>query len=227
MSKPFSLSIKSGSLAEYTANQITQFFPDEYDDCIIHLRTIIDDTLDRIFGCFSRINNKYYTDGTNVLFNHLNSDHYSMFLYLLGNTLYRISQEKEDAIRTADKLFLLNKALHGIDAYYRIKLPEVFVFVHPVGTVLGRARYGNYFMVYQNCTIGALEGDTYPEFGDYIIMFSGASIIGTSKVGSNIVFGARSFICNVDVPDDCVVTGMYPNHEFSTNNIHVKNRKFF
>ena len=38
-----------------------------------------------------------------------------------------------------DKLFLLNKALHGCDIYYEVALPSVFLLVHPLGTVLGRA----------------------------------------------------------------------------------------
>ena len=47
---------------------------------------------------------------------------------------------KEDL---ASKAYCLNKALHAIDVFYEVELPEIFFLEHPLGTVLGRAKYSN------------------------------------------------------------------------------------
>ena len=45
--------------------------------------------------------------------------------------------------------FLLNKLLFGIDVFYTVDLPKHYIFVHPIGTILGSgAIYSNYFVVY-------------------------------------------------------------------------------
>ncbi len=62
----------------------------------------------------------------------------------------------------ADKAYALNKALHALDAFYEVELPDVFAVQHPVGTVLGRATYSDYFICYHNCTVGANLDNDYP-----------------------------------------------------------------
>ena len=93
----------------------------------------------RIEFCFSKINNKYFFDGTNSVFNHLNGDQYAIFLYYLSNTLFRLNQDTN----LCSKLYLLNKALHGLDAFYEVQLPDIFMVIHPISTVLGRGKYDN------------------------------------------------------------------------------------
>ena len=41
----------------------------------------------------------------------------------------------------ADKIYYLNKILHSVDIYHEVELPSTFFLEHPVGTVLGRAKY--------------------------------------------------------------------------------------
>ncbi len=226
MPNAFKTSLLTDSLADYIANQINNFFPDKHLVSKNDLVPTVKIALERTFKCFSEIDQKYYADGNSVLFNHLNSDHYSIFLYLLSNSLYLKGLDAHKR-QVADKIFLLNKALHGIDAYYSIKLPEVFLFVHPIGTVLGNAEYGNYFAVYQNCTVGSgAVGSDYPAFGDYVVLFSGSSVIGNCNVGSNVVFGAQTHINNTDVQSNTVVTGRYPSNQIRENKEHVLNRRF-
>ena len=69
------------------------------------------------------------------MFNYLHPDHYAMFLYLLANTVSRGDRANPLPFR----LFYLNKVLHGLDVYHDTELPEVFQFMHPLGTVLGQA----------------------------------------------------------------------------------------
>ena len=65
--------------------------------------------------------------------------------------------------------------MHAVDAFYEVQLPDVFAVQHPVGTVLGRANYSDYFICYHNCTVGANLDNDYPSFGRGIVMYGGAA----------------------------------------------------
>lgn len=218
----FVRSIDNATLTDYVARQLNATFPDGNDVSPVVLQSSVDEAMTRLYDCFREIRKKYYWDGTNTLFNHLNSDHYAMFLYLLSNTVARSGRDEA----LASKLFLLNKALHGLDAFYGVALPQVFLFVHPVGTVLGNAKYGNYFVCYQNCGVGALEDGRYPEFGEGVVMFAKSAVLGGCRVGSNVVFGANSFLLQTDVPDGSTVVGAYPQHRLLANPGRVIDRLF-
>lgn len=204
--KNFKLSIPPERLGRYVAAQLDRFFDDGHGIQPVKLEPFMSPALERLARCFKNIKKKYFYENGGWVFDHLHSDHYAMFLYLLGNTLHR---QKGDA-RLAAKLFLLNKALHGLDAFYGIELPETFLFVHPVGTVLGRARYGNYFTVYQNCAVGA-EGNDYPTIGEGVILYSRSSVLGRSVIGDNVILAANSFVLDSKIPSNSIVVGAYPD----------------
>ena len=108
-------------------------------------------------------------------------DQYAIFLYYLANTAFR----EQPGHPIADKAYALNKALHALDAFYEVELPDVFAVQHPVGTVLGRASYSDYFICYHNCTVGANLDNDYPSFGRGIVMYGGSRVIGKTAVGDN------------------------------------------
>jgi len=211
----FMTSIDNDCLVNYVVKQLNNFFPDGHDLAFCDVNKYIDETMERLFYCFSNIKKKHYFDGANVLFNHLNSEHYSMFLYLLSNTIYKTSDRYEEL---ATKIFLLNKMLHCIDVFYSVELPKVFLFTHPVGTILGHAKYGNNFCVFQGCTVGvAYEGGEYPEVGENVLMYSGSKIIGSSKVCDNVILGADTTIINREIEKNKVVVGSFPNLKIINN----------
>ena len=110
-------SISSIELTDYICRQINLFFPSGLKVKRNDLLTLTDSAISRLEFCFSRINMKYFNDGTQPIFNHLNGDQYSMFLYwmsFLANTDLERSE-------VASKIYLLNKALHGIDAFYEVE----------------------------------------------------------------------------------------------------------
>lgn len=172
------------------------------------LEAFMPETLERVQRCFSQIRRKYFFDGERTLFDHRHGDQWAMFLYFLSNTLHRAGGPTD----TAAMLFQLNKALHGADLFYGVTLPDVFLLIHPVGTVLGNARYGNYFVAYQNCAVGAVESGTYPTFAGENVLFARSAVLGASTVGRNVIVGANAFLINTTVPDDAVVVGSYPSH---------------
>jgi serine O-acetyltransferase len=177
--------------------------------------------LDRCEYSFSRIERKYYLQKGRVIFDHLNADHMAAFLYFLANTIWREKGSENLPVR----LSYLNKIMHGLDIFYSVKMPDIFMLVHPLGTVLGNAAYSDYLVVYQQCTVGAVT-DTYPTFGKGTILYSRTSVLGQCHVGDDVVFAANSMIVDTDVPADSVVVGSYPTHRFVKNSLSVRSRCF-
>ena len=145
-----------------------------------------------------------------------------MFLYLLSNAAYKINLEKS----ICSKIFFLNKTLFGVDAFYEVELPDVFLFVHPIGTVLGRAKYSDYFMVYQSCNVGA-NHSIYPAFNEYVTLHPGASVLGKCVVGKNCDIGASSLLLDKSIEDGKIYVGnpgMFKvlDNKDSPNSIWVK-----
>lgn len=206
------LSLSNEALGSYVVRQIENLFPDS-SSCDL-ICEYIAPSLDRVEFCFSRIFNPYFNNGTKTSFNHLNSDQYAMFLYFLSNTIYR---EVAD-VSICEKIFYLNKVLHGIDVFYSVVLPDIFLFSHPLGTVLGRAKYSNYFLVYQNCTIGSSHdvGD-YPVMGKYVAVYRGSSVLGNCQIGDNCKIAADSLVMDCNLPDDSLYIGKPGNYSIKRN----------
>lgn len=212
-------SLTRADLGSYVSRLLATHLP---DGSAAHsgLTPLVGIALDRIEHCFSRIHRKYYEEDGVPVFDHLNGDHMATFLYMLANTAWQASGEVELATR----LFYVNKIMHGLDLFYSVAMPDVFMLVHPIGTVLGKARYSDYFVAYQNCTVGA-DRESYPTFGEGVIMYSRSGVVGACAVGGNVVFGANAMIVNTDVPDDSVVVGQYPRHSIRPAKTSV--REFF
>ncbi len=218
----FKLSLQADLLAEYVIRQLNVFFPDGETVKIDVIQAILPECLQRLEHCFSHIRRKYYCDGTNIFFNHRHADHYTAFLYLLSHTSYVRYGENH----LCEKLFLLNKALHGLDIFYAVRLPDVFLFIHPVGTVLGNASYGNYLLVYQNVSVGSKEDGEYPSFGEGTVLFSKSAVIGNCSVGNNVIFGADSFVLNSHIQNSHTVVGRYPHLKIQPHSDTVRKRFF-
>ena len=72
-----------------------------------------------------------------------------MFLWLCSNDAWRA-----DDLEAAADLVALNKALNGVVCMWVTALPNVFLWIHCVGMMLGKAEYGERFVAYQNVTVG-------------------------------------------------------------------------
>lgn len=172
-----------------------------------HFSQWIDEALVRLEYCLSQTRNKYYRDDKgNVFFDPMHSGQYTLFLYYLANTIHRNGGDPT----LSKKLYYLNKILHSVDWYYEIDLPSYFGIEHPLGSVLGRAKYSDGMFVYQGCTIGGSSG-IYPTLGRNVIMYSNSSILGECDVGNNVVLSTHCIVLNQDIPDNSIVFGMSPN----------------
>jgi serine O-acetyltransferase len=186
----------SSDLAAYTAAQLNSFFPDGNSVNAAQLCPSVDLARQRLEYSLSRC----VSGPTPSTLDVLHSDRYCMFLYLLSNSVYRQSQDT----RLATKVFYLNKALHAFNCMYDAELPSIFLLIHVIGTVLGKAQYSDYLVVGQNCTVGAIRGE-YPTFGKRVILGAGASVIGKCQVGDDVMFAPGAQVLMRDIPSNSLV----------------------
>lgn len=150
---------------------------------------------------------KYVQEGS---IDYLNTVQYSIWLYYLSNLLGK----QGNYTRLADKIYYLNKIMHSVDWYWQLDLPDHFYAEHPLGSVLGRAKYGDYLMLYQGTTIGgnvSATGLRYPIIGNYVTLYANATLLGDSKLGDKVILSANSFVKDECIPDCSIVSGSSPN----------------
>ena len=149
-------------------------------------------------------NNKYLAAELNPFNSVINCN----YLYWLSKELYGIHSS------AADKVYYLNKMLNSVDLFYAIDLPEEWSCEHPLGTVMGRAKYGRHFFFYQGCTVGGNYNKgvlEYPVIGENVTMYSNSKIIGNSVIGDNTLIAANAYIKNETIPENSIVFGQSPN----------------
>lgn len=196
------MALSSASLAAYAVRQANSVCPDECPLVPDDVLPAIPRALQRLEHCFAHINNRYFFDGEASVFSHLHGDQYAMWLYILGNELYR----QGAPAATSSKLFLLNKSLHGCDIFYEVELPSIFLLVHPLATVLGRGTYSDYFVAYQRCGVGS-NHDVYPSFGRHVTLRPGSAVLGACRIGDHCQIAAESLVLDRDLPDRSLYIG--------------------
>ena len=195
------------ALCALTARQINGLWPDGEPVCGTTLQASGQVAFDRLEHCFSRVNNRYFFDGKDVVFDHLHGDQYAMWLYFLSNQMYQDSAPDS----WTKKVFLLNKTLHGCDIFYEVMLPSIFLLVHPLGTVLGRGEYSDYFIAYQRCGIGS-NHDVYPRLGPHATLRPGSAVLGKSVLGANVTVAAESLVLDRDIDSNTTYFGSPRDH---------------
>lgn len=182
-------------LPVYVRRQLLNLLPMEegHDAGLIEVHLAA--SLRRLRRCIDGV--KIWTPGH---FDVLHSSQYCIFLYYLANTIWR----EERAVNVCTRLFLLNKALNGIDCFYEIELPEVFFIGHSVGIVLAKASYGNHLVLYQNSTVGKNHG-VAPVLGDRVVLYPNSAVIGRCNIGSGSVISQGVSVVNQDTPGESAV----------------------
>lgn len=169
------------------------------DECIIA-------SLEKCKYNFRGNRNKYYYNNGNLVFNPFNTVQYSIFLYYMSSLLY----EEYDNEDLASRVYFLNKLFTGTDLFYAIKLPNIFGMQHPVGAVMGRAVYSDYFYFYQNMTVGGNK-NKYPKIEKNVILFANATVLGNSHIGSNCLISANTYVKDETIPSNAIIYGSSPN----------------
>jgi len=202
--------------------QLESFFGIDDNDKVV-LKQGVEIALESCAYCFSKINDKYFVDKKgDILFNTFHSGQYTIFLYYLSRMMYTKSLADRSLL---DKIYYLNRLLNSVDLFYEVDLPEVFYVDHPLGSVIGRATIAKNFSFRQLCTVGNNKG-IYPVLSENVMMLNGSTILGKCLIGSYTIFGAHSFVKDLDVPDNSMVVGRYPNHRILPLSKEVRDEYF-
>ena len=179
------------SLLAYTVAQCAAIVPDGRE---AGFRSVVDDHLDaaleRLHICINACA-PWRLDEFNVL----QSSQHCIYLYYLANTIWTRCGDTAAPTR----LFLMNKALNGIDLFYEIAMPQAFYIGHSVGIVLAKAVYGNHLVLYQNSTVGRHK-DQIPVLGDRVVLYPNTAVIGRSVVEDDAVVSQGTSVVNKHVP---------------------------
>jgi len=178
----------------YVKRQIKNLLPEEGVNLDL-IDLYLTSSIERTEECISAFIDYRYKG-----FNYLNSWQYATFLYFLANNIY--TKSGDDVV--PERLFLLNKMISGIDLWYQIRMPDYFSLTHTLGTVFSKAKYGDYSIFYQGCTIG-INNNNYPILGNGLVMFPGSMIAGCCSIGENTVLAPGVKIIDQDTPGNCYV----------------------
>lgn len=181
-------------LIRYVSAQISNFFP--VPESPFQLQ--VDETqaaLQRTLHCLSAVKGVEPDS-----FDPLVSWQYTIFLYYLSNEVGTVSKRPSDAAL----LFYLNKALNGIDLYYEVQMPDVFLIGHTVSMVFAKATYGPRCVFHQGCTVGRID-DKRPLLEEDVVLYPNASVIGHCHIRANTVVAPGVQLVNIDSPGNCLV----------------------
>ena len=187
-------------------SQLTSFFSVSGEETNV-LNSLSETVFKRCEINFSKNKNKYYSKSGEAYFNPCHSGQYTVFLYYFSNTVFK---NESHHIRLADKIYYLNRIMNACDLFYEVELPEIFMLDHPLGSVMGRGKFGEYFAFSQNCTVGN-NNNIFPVIGKHVTMTANSMILGNSKIGNNVILGAGACVKDQNVPDDSFVFGSSPN----------------
>lgn len=198
------LSLSKDALFDYVKAQLNHFFPDQYRFQGRDADAAFSTALERTEECLKVILLPNYHDVKgNTLFSHLHSDQYATFLYFLGNSLWRQSENKP----LCDKLLQLNRVLFSVFISYKCGLPDHFLLAHPVGTILGNAKYSDFLVVFQGVTVNSYEkeGGPPPQLGKGLFLGAHSQILGNEPVGDYVSIGSGTTVFRQAVPDNSLV----------------------
>ncbi|MEY8200648.1 MAG: hypothetical protein RPS47_15540 [Colwellia sp.] len=134
-----------------------------------------------------------------------------MFLFRLGKIIYSVPVPVVSHILKVvyRMLWFLMSTFYGISINPISELGKGFYIGH-FGAIQIRGDFGDFCSVSQGVTVGskgAGKSDGWPVFGDRVYIGAGAKILGSIKVGSNVVIGANAVVTK-NIADDSLAIGV-------------------
>lgn len=203
------LEIPLESISKLLAHQISNMFilEDGNEELIYKVMPTV---MQKVEENFSHSENKYYNRNGETYFNPFHSGQYCIFLYYMSRQIAHPEDPNDKNTILADKIYYLNKVMNSVDLFYEIELSAHFGVEHPLGAVMGRAKFGDHFFFYQGCTVGG-NHLKYPTLGNNVKMCANSTILGDSHIGDNVTLGAGALVKDQDVPANMNVFGQSPN----------------
>jgi serine O-acetyltransferase len=134
-----------------------------------------------------------------------------MFVFRLGKIIYAIPIPIISHVLkiTYRIIWFVISTLYGISINPVSKIGKGFYIGH-FGAIQIRGDFGDYCSVSQGVTVGskgAGKSDGWPVFGNEVYIGSGAKILGSIKIGNNVVIGANAVVTK-DVTDYSLAVGV-------------------
>lgn len=205
-------------VADYT-NQLTTRFALEMD-LVEDEVEFIDRHKKSVFQQFE--NNRKRQSNKYSELNIYNIDQTLHYYIFLQRSLFGLG-----SLELAEKLYYFLRKTYCIDIHPSRLLPEYFLLVHPIGTVIGNASFADFLVVYQNVTVGGSPKLEYPTIGQACVLYGGSKIIGRSVLGDNVTVGAGVIINNEQVPDNTILYIDHNNLRQVKHNTHSNKARFF
>ncbi|NBX37089.1 MAG: hypothetical protein EBR10_07700 [Planctomycetes bacterium] len=179
-------------LSRLVTHQVQSLYPNFEEGWCIDAE-LMRRAIDRTIWCVQHFS------GPMGRFDPLLGGHHATLLYFVSCELAAVAL-RHDAAR----VFLTNKALHGIDLFHEVEMHPVFAIGHTVGMVFAKATYGPRCVFHQGCTVGR-DGDRRPVLEEGVVMYPNSSILGDCHVRANTAIAPGVNLVNTDTPGDCVV----------------------
>ena len=157
-------------------------------------------TCEKYYHCLTKKEPKHYPQ---KLINH--ADEYTSFLVFLAKEFFI-----NGYIEIAESAYLINRRLNSFDCFYTREMPEIFHLDHPIGTVIGQAKMGNYITIYQGVTIGGNLKMEYPSREEGVAFFPKSTVIGKTYIGKNSAIGAGVQLYNKKINENSAVSLRHP-----------------
>lgn len=114
----------------------------------------------------------------------------------------------------------------GIEIHPGAKIGRRLFIDHGMGVVIGETcEIGNDVTIYQGVTLGGTgkeKGKRHPTLEDYVLVATGAKVLGSITIGENSKVGAGSVVLK-EVPANSTVVGI-PGTVVITNGVKVKSK---
>lgn len=150
------------------------------------------------------------------------ADEYCTFLLFLARQLYLNGHED-----LANVVYVLNRRLHAFDCFYTREIPDIFLLVHPIGTVLGQAQMSDYLVIYQGVTVGGDPKGRFPKLEENIVLFSNSALIGDTTISTGCVIGSGVRLYGTHVPSaSCISSQPGSANKYSCSRWTAKDRFF-
>jgi serine O-acetyltransferase len=185
-------------------------FEINYNDIEIFLEELFNNLIDK----FKYINNKYYNENNNII---LNTAHYSQLVLILlelNSIIYNnyLINKNENLLELCNKIYFMNVTQSSCDLFYEINFPKKIYCDHPLGSVIGRAKFSktSSLVFSRGCNIGQ-NWNIYPEIEGDLIMYSNSVLLGKTVIKGLVILSYGSYIKDAGILENVLIFGKSPN----------------
>ena len=105
----------------------------------------------------------------------------------------------------------ISRFFTGIEIHPGATIGRRFFIDHGMGVVIGETtEIGDDVLLYQGVTLGGTGNETgkrHPTLGNYVVVGTGAKVLGNIRIGNHVRIGAGSVVVH-PVPDNSTVVGV-------------------